>query len=1010
MKFALLSLFICISCFAIAQQTAAPRFTHLTVKDGLASPLVKRIYQDKTGFIWFCTTNGLQRFDGKDFRTFYSHARDTNSLPGDDITDIIEDKFGRYWIATTVKGLCIYDPRTETYQRFNESNTPLFDEDGDHLRCIVFTTDGETALITGYNGLYVFNVRTLSCRRFRVNNSGLYNNHLGDLYHLKDQLFVVAGEGFQLFDAQKMIFYDSSNAPVLGKMIGFSRKAGGQAFYKDRFGKYWFSLWEPGLYCYDPSNGSIREIKLSPPADRKNLFNPLVHTIIGDEQGNLVLATYGIGVYVINPEDGSVVRHYLNDPSDANSLISSYGGTVFTDRANNLWISTINGISRLERPTRFTFPVLNEKNATYIASALLQTSDERIWVGTYNGDGLFEFDKDFKPLKNYSRFEGNSDFIENGIWDLRESVSGQLLICRQNGFSSIDLRTKRQDDYKDIPVLSVGAITSVQEDRGRWWLGAWQSQLISFDPATRSARTFTMPGVTYILAKDSSHLLLAVYDKGYKFFSFSLRDSSLHREPYHFFNPAYPTLTHNLNDIYHILIDKDMRYIASRIGLCVINNRTGESSLYTRSEGLLSSSVAGIVKGSPGYIWLSTAQGISLFDTATRSFQNFDQHDGLTNQEFQTRSILQLKNGLILAGNGATVACFHPDSLLVDSPIPSPVITSLRIGDRQSPLDDRGVYTIPYRESNIAINFASLDPARAGSILYAYRLNGFDKEWQYASHHNSVNYTNLDGGHYSFDVKASVNGTDWVVAPTALSFYVGSPFYKQAWFIILLVTVVFAVLYAFYRIRIQRILEMQRLRNDISKDLHDDVGATMTSISILSDVASQKVKQQETKEVHEMMEQIGSSSRNLLQNLDEIIWSINPGNDPIEKVVLRMKELAAEMLEPNKIVYELAFDTGVVQIGIPMKDRRHLFLVYKEALNNMIKYADCSHARLSMQVTAHKLVMKISDNGKGFDLLNYIPGNGLLNMRQRSQEMKARLEIITKPGEGTTIILNYPLR
>jgi ligand-binding sensor domain-containing protein len=449
MKLALLSLLICTRCFVIAQQPATPQFTHLTVKDGLASPLVKRIYQDKAGFIWFCSTNGLQRFDGKDFRTFYSHARDTNSLPGDDITDIRQDKLGRYWIATSVKGLCIYDPRTETYRRLNEGNTPLFDEDGDHLRGIAFTNDGETALVTGYNGLYIFNVRTLKCRRFRTGNSSLNNNHLGEIFHLNDQLFVVAGLGFQLFDVQKMIFYDSSNAPVLGKMIGFSKKAGGQAFYKDRFGKYWFSLWLPGLYCYDPSNESIREIKLSPPADRKNIFNPLVHTIIGDEQGNLVMSTYGIGVYVINPEDGSIVRHYLNDPSDASSLISSYSSTVFTDRANNLWVGTINGISRLERPTKFKFPVLNEKNAAYIASALLQTSDEHIWVGAYNGDGLFEFDKDFKPLNNYNRFAGKDNFGVNGIWDLLESSSGQLLVCRQNGFSSIDLRTRRQDDYKD---------------------------------------------------------------------------------------------------------------------------------------------------------------------------------------------------------------------------------------------------------------------------------------------------------------------------------------------------------------------------------------------------------------------------------------------------------------------------------------------------------------------------------------------------------------------------------
>jgi signal transduction histidine kinase len=204
--------------------------------------------------------------------------------------------------------------------------------------------------------------------------------------------------------------------------------------------------------------------------------------------------------------------------------------------------------------------------------------------------------------------------------------------------------------------------------------------------------------------------------------------------------------------------------------------------------------------------------------------------------------------------------------------------------------------------------------------------------------------------------------------------------------------------------------KVQGMRNSISRDLHDDVGATMTSISILSEVASQKVQQQQTTEAHEMMGQIGTSSRQLLQNLDDIIWSINPQNDPISRIVLRMKELAAEMMELNKIAYRLDFDQELDDIIIPMQNRRHLFLIYKEALHNMVKYARCNNAFLSMHIRNHQLLLTIEDDGIGFDAGAIIPGNGLANMRQRAAEMMAELVISSTPGKGTTISLRYPLK
>jgi len=995
------------------EQNDRYRFTHLTVKDGLAASLVRQIYQDKAGFMWFCTTNGLQRFDGRNYKTFYNQTKNKNSLPGDDVNDIVQDKFDRFWISTMETGLSIYDEANNEFRNFNDHTDSAFIREGSHTMQTVFTPDGEIALVATYNGIFKFNVRTLTYQRFGSDNSKLPFNYVGKILNIDRDLFLVAtSRGITLFDANKNIFYDETNAPILKKMLAFTKGITPHAFARDRLGNYWFSLWTPGLFWYRTTDDTITEVKVDTGRDKKKKYDNLVNCMAPDETGNLFLSTIGAGIFYLDIQTGTLTRRFIHEPGNPNSLVSSYSLAILIDKQKNIWVPTDEGISYLTEKNKFIFRVLYDKDTKYAPSALVQTADGHIWAGTYNGYGLFEMDEQFHILNNYARFRGQNDFNENGIWDLAESSDGQILICRQNGFSSIDPKTKKQDDYSDVPLLAGAAFTSVTEDgKGRWWLGTWSKRFICFDPATRKAKAFRTPGISFIQEKDKSKLLVSVYEDEYRFYTFDTDDTLLHREPYHFFNARYPSLTHDIDDMYVVLPDKDKHYIASQHGFYVVNNTTGRTDYYTRSEGVPSTNVTSVTRDNHNRIWIGTGQGLSLFDPVAGTFRNFNEDDRLSNQDFQPRTMIRLRSGLILAGVAASLVGFNPDSLSSYTSLMPPVITGVHIGQRDLPSHATDTsYRVSYKANNIVVHFASLDFGNAASIVYAYKLEGFDKDWQYAGTTTSANYASLDGGHYVFRVRASINNIDWVEIKSGLSFFVTSPFYKQAWFIALLVAVGLSILYIFYRIRIQRILEMQRLRNNISKDLHDDVGATMTSISILSEVASQKIKQHHTADANEMMEQIGSSSRTLLQNLDDIIWSINPQNDPIEKIVLRMKELTAEMLEPNKIRYHLSFDPQLGNITIPMQDRRHLFLIYKEALNNMIKYAGCSNAFLSLQATDHTLTLKIEDDGKGFDKDNFTPGNGLVNMQHRAAEMNAMLSICSSPGKGASITLKYPLK
>lgn len=225
-------------------------------------------------------------------------------------------------------------------------------------------------------------------------------------------------------------------------------------------------------------------------------------------------------------------------------------------------------------------------------------------------------------------------------------------------------------------------------------------------------------------------------------------------------------------------------------------------------------------------ILLGTQQGLSLFNPYTKIFRNYGANDGLDDLEFQIGGITILNNNTILASISSALVAFSPDSMLSSEIPPPPVITALQVGNKELPITATSCYFVSYRSNTIRIDFAALDFINPTSIRYQYKLKGFDRDWIQASNATTATYNNLDGGNYTFSVKAANAGGEWSITATNIHFSVSKPFYKQAWFIILVAVIILITWYAFYRSRIQRILELQRFRNDISSDLHDEVGST----------------------------------------------------------------------------------------------------------------------------------------------------------------------------------------
>jgi signal transduction histidine kinase len=259
-----------------------------------------------------------------------------------------------------------------------------------------------------------------------------------------------------------------------------------------------------------------------------------------------------------------------------------------------------------------------------------------------------------------------------------------------------------------------------------------------------------------------------------------------------------------------------------------------------------------------------------------------------------------------------------------------------------------------------------------------------------------------------FKVRGSNNDGIWNEQPVVIDVIITPPWWQTWWFFALCFVAACGIVYVVYRIRIQQVLKLYKLRSSIAKDLHDDVGSALSSIALLSNI-SQEAKAKARLEPEQIFSRIGDTSKRMIDLMDDIVWSVNPDNDRFSNMLVRMREYAVEMLESKDIDFNFRVPEEMDELRIPMQMRKDYFLIFKEAVNNLAKYSQCTKAEISIRKENKNIVTLISDNGKGFRLQDLNSGNGLKNMRQRATAIKAKIDIQSIEGHGTTISLYMPV-
>ena len=362
---------------------------------------------------------------------------------------------------------------------------------------------------------------------------------------------------------------------------------------------------------------------------------------------------------------------------------------------------------------------------------------------------------------------------------------------------------------------------------------------------------------------------------------------------------------------------------------------------------------------------------------------------------------------------------FNPLSLNKDASQPNIAITSWKINNKPSDYTDEGsplhqsinslnTVQLNYDQNFLTFEFAALQFNQPETFEYRYKLSGLDKNWIYAGNSNLINYTALPPGNYTLSINSTNTSGLWSNKIKKLRIIIHPPWWKTWWFYALEIMLAFTVIYIIYSYRLRQALKLAVVRDRIARDLHDEIGSSLSTISIYSKVVQQQLNSNGNSS-QPLLNKISDSANNVQDAMNGIVWSINTKNDEWENVISRMREHAIQLSEAKDFALHFSFDDALLSVKLKMEQRKNFYLIYKEALNNIAKYAEGKNVWITLAEDGANITLTVKDDGRGFDKSEILKaGNGLHNMKARAKVINGIINISSVKELGTTITLKMP--
>ena len=1003
--------------FSFSQQGFT--FTHITTEDGtgLGSNLVTSIYQDKTGYIWVGTANGLQRFDGSKFIDVNTAKQGSDHLEHSRISQIIPADSGRLVLAMfNLREFGLFDPSTFSYKRI-----PL-KPFGKILPAAEYRvwkdSKGEIYLNISNYGILHYDKRDNSFiddlpfpfpKNWKVKTLGVHENVQ------KKQYWFACDSGLCIYDTRSRQMWSRYYNPAHLAILDNQKVQNGiSQVYTDRQQRIWiFSVpgWGDGSqykFCFDSTGTNFLAkdtIGLNHGVKGSTEYKYFYET----SQGELWI--YGFNILLNYDKYKGSFFNYSSE-SENQSITLDYESVfqVMEDKEHNIWLSTNEGIYYAATGTASSNILnakFNDSNGPTSINDIMEGSDGQIWFASWRA-GVSTTDKFLNKSNNdvyrqpapasWSAKLKESTRQTVSLWQQR--VTKNIWIGCNSGVLLIHNAEKKTTEYLHPPECDNSVIRFITEDKqGQMWLATQAGRLIKFSN-NRFSVVQEFNTIIYKLFIDKQGWMwIATRESGL----YAL-DPATGKVLQHYVanggkNSLYSNTGTDIEQLQNGLI------VFGGGALHFIDKKTGSVSIFKYEDGLPSNTVVRLRLDEQGFLWIITSNGLCRYNPNNNRITPYGKKDGVFLAE-QTISADERAFGNIIFAGSNSVLMFNP-AIFATAEVPSDVtITDFKIANDYLLVDSLFALPkvkLPFDKNSLSIYFASLSYNQRDKLTYYYKLEGIDNDWIKADRSYFANYSSLPPGQYVFRIYAETIEGKRSPKITELTILIQPPFYKTLWFMSCIFFVIALLIYAAHDIRVSRLMAVEALRNRVARDLHDDMGSTLSTINILSTMAKNKLNVDNIK-TSEYLNKISENSQRMMEVMDDIVWSIKPSNDSMQKITARMREFATNALETKDIDFEFKVDEELYDVKLNMEARRDFFLVFKEAVNNAAKYSDASKVTMQVTLQNRRMIMIVKDDGQGFDLAE-ADGNGLGNMQKRADNLNGVLTIQSKKGEGTTVKL-----
>ncbi len=1007
--------------FLIILNTSAQRFDYIfnriTTDDGigLMSNSIYSIYQDEKGFIWIGNSNGLQRFDGYKFVRFDVTGTKPDPMPDMAIVKILPAPNGCLWISSYgLKEFGIFDPSAFTYKKIPIKTSGLLPPRAEY-------TLWQDAYKDTYINIFRYGkILKYDSVKNEFNENTVLNKipdgwkALSSVFHdsVKKQYWITTNNGLCIYDENSSQMWSRLYNPRAISLLSnplFQSEV--TQFYIDKKRRHWVFNWTgaQNFYCFD-STGSI-VLKDTAGLNGVNTSYAELNHFYEDRNGALWI--YGYANLYAKQNNKSKFILYRNQSIDNSGIRYESVWQVFEDRDGIIWIATDDGLyytSPFNSQVKNLF--LSQKPGEFSVTDILELKTGEYWLSTW-GNGVLTFNRNFQrypsPLyKNSSLADRVKWLAYRQVWAMhQQSTTGKVFLGCQRGQLMIYDTATKQTAYLWPSEMNQSTIRYItQTKNGTILFGTQNGRLVKYDGKNYNVLLDLGAGVIIykILIDDEGLIWIGTQDKGI----YAINEySGKIEQHYTNQNSTNKLFTATVRDIEQLSTDI---IAAASDALTLINKKTKTVQTITTADGLPSNSILKMRMDADNFLWIITDNGLCRYDHKRRLFTTYGKNDGILLGNITANADYLCSEKYVMFAGVNSLLFFNPDAFKTNRPTPDVTITDFFLRDSYQLLDSlmaRDEIIITQDKNDFTITFACLDFKNRNKYTYYYQMKGLDDEWVKAEE-LSVFFKGLPPGHYIFRVKA-VN-TEGVESKniTEMKLYIKPPFWRTAWFLSTLLTIVAFIAYAMHRLRIKRILAVEQIRNRVARDLHDDMGSTLSTINILSSMAKAKLNS-DAQKTAEYINKISDNSQRMMEAMDDIVWAIKPANDSMQKVVGRMREFATNVFEAKDVDLNFTADEAVSNVNINMEARRDFFLIFKEAVNNAAKYSKCTKAEVHIVTEKNKLILLVKDNGIGFDVNSADSGNGLGNMQKRADALKGKLEMNSKAGEGTQVKLSVPL-